>query len=104
MHFLRCSKLNMYYYKIAVSNIRKSHQKPFVIVTLCMLDNGACFCRLLIFFLKKNTFLQVKIRNTIRVSNSLDPDQGQQNVGPDLCPNCLQKLSAGKRLKLPIAN
>ena len=28
------------------------------------------------------------------MSNSLDPDQAQQNVGPDLGPNCLQKLSA----------
>ena len=27
---------------------------------------------------------------TIRVSNSSDPDQAQQNVGPDLGPNCLQ--------------
>ena len=26
--------------------------------------------------------------------NSLDPDQARQNVGPDLGPNCLQKLSA----------
>ena len=33
-------------------------------------------------------------RNTIRVSNSLDPNQDQQNVGPDLGPNCSQRLSA----------
>ena len=26
--------------------------------------------------------------------NSLDPDQAQQVVGPDLGPNCLQRLSA----------
>ena len=32
-----------------------------------------------------------------RVSNSLDLDQ---NVGPDLGPNCLQRLSAGKELIL----
>ena len=32
--------------------------------------------------------------NTIRVSNSLDPDQAQCFVGPDLDPNCLQKFSA----------
>ena len=32
-------------------------------------------------------------RSTIRVTNSLDPDQVQQYVGPDLGPNCLQKLS-----------
>ena len=28
------------------------------------------------------------------VPNSLDPDQARQNVGPDLGPNCLQRLSA----------
>ena len=27
------------------------------------------------------------------MSNSLDPDQARQNVGPDLGPICLQKLS-----------
>ena len=31
--------------------------------------------------------------NTFRVSNSLDPDQARQNVGPVLGPNCLQRLS-----------
>ena len=30
----------------------------------------------------------------IRGSNSLDPDQDRQHVGPDLDPNCLQMLSA----------
>ena len=34
--------------------------------------------------------------NTIRVSNSLDPDQARHFVGPDLCPYCLQRLSADK--------
>ena len=33
-------------------------------------------------------------RNTTRVSNSLDPDQAAHFVGPDLGPNCLQKVSA----------
>ena len=28
------------------------------------------------------------------VSKSLDPDQALQNVGPDLGPNCLHRLSA----------
>ena len=32
--------------------------------------------------------------NTIRVSNSLDPDNARHFVGPDLGPNCLQMLSA----------
>ena len=49
------------------------------------------FCHLLIFF--KSTFSKNSIRIVIRVSNSLDPDQTQHFVGPDLVPNCLQKLS-----------
>ena len=36
----------------------------------------------------------VNFFNTIRVSNSLDPDQARRFVGPDLGPNCLQRLSA----------
>ena len=40
-------------------------------------------------FFKKNSF-----RNTIRVSNSLDPDQAQHCVGLDLGLNYLQRLSA----------
>ena len=28
------------------------------------------------------------------MSNSLDPDQAQSLVGPDLGPNCSQKISA----------
>ena len=28
------------------------------------------------------------------MSNSLDPDQDRQYVGPDLGPNCLKRLSA----------
>ena len=28
------------------------------------------------------------------MSNGFDPDQDQHSVGPDLGPNCLQKLSA----------
>ena len=31
--------------------------------------------------------------NTIRLSNSLDPDQARHFDGPDLDPNCLQGLS-----------
>ena len=41
----------------------------------------------------QNNFSTVSFRNTIRVSNSLDPDQDRQNVGPDLGPNCLQRFS-----------
>ena len=39
-------------------------------------------------------FSKNSLRNTIRVSNSLDPDQARHSVGPDLGPNCLKRLSA----------
>ena len=48
------------------------------------------FCHLQI-FLKINFF---EIFFTIRVPNSLDFDQAQRFVGPDLGPNCLQRSSA----------
>ena len=40
--------------------------------------------------------------NTITVSNSLDPDQTRHFVGPDLGPNCLQRLSADNKSR-PLA-
>ena len=40
----------------------------------------------------KNSF-----RNTNRVSKDLDPDQDRHSIGPDLGPNCLQRLSADDR-------
>ena len=48
---------------------------------------------MMLIFLKIN--LTKSFRNTIRVSNGLDPDQDRRSVGPDLGPNCLQRLSAG---------
>ena len=42
----------------------------------------------------KIDFLKNSFRNTIRKSNSLDPDQARSFVGPDLGPNCLPRLSA----------
>ena len=41
-------------------------------------------------FFSKSTFSKNCSRNTIRVSNSLDPDQAGHFVGPGLGPNCLQ--------------
>ena len=46
------------------------------------------------FYIQNLSFRKISFRNTIRVSNRLDPDQAQRNVGPDLGPNCLQRLSA----------
>ena len=45
-------------------------------------------------FFQNQLFQKNSFRNTIRVSNSLDPDQARHIVGPDLGPNCLQKFSA----------
>ena len=54
----------------------------------------ACSC---IFF--KINFSKKSFRNTFRVSNSLEPDQAGHSVGPDLVPNCLQRLSADDKSK-----
>ena len=49
-------------------------------------------------FFSKLTFSKISYKNSIslRVSNSLDPDQARHYVGPDLDPNCLQRLSANE--------
>ena len=41
----------------------------------------------------KLTFSKNSFTNTIRVSNSFDLDQNRRYVGPDLGPNCLQRLT-----------
>ena len=49
----------------------------------------------------QNILFQKKyFRKTIRVSNSLDPDQARHCIGPDLAPNRLQRLSADDNLPL----
>ena len=40
----------------------------------------------------KVTFSKKSFRNTVRVSNSLETDQDQPCVGPDLDPNWLQRF------------
>ena len=63
------------------------------VLNFCMLGNFWCFCCRLLTF--QNLLFQNKsFRNTIRVSNGLDPDQERHFVCPDLGPNCLQRLSA----------
>ena len=42
----------------------------------------------------KLTFSEKSFRITIGVSNSFDPDQARQFIGPDLSANCLENLSA----------
>ena len=55
-------------------------------------ENFHAFCHPLIFF--KINFLENSLKNTIRVSNNLVPDQAKHFVEPDMGPNCLQSLSA----------
>ena len=47
-------------------------------------------------------FALITALGTLIVSNSLDPDQDRHFVGPDLGPNCLQRLSS-RWQKLPLA-
>ena len=54
------------------------------------------FCRLLIFF--QNQPFRKTLSGIPRVSNSLDQDQARRVDGPDLSPNCLQRLTADERL------
>ena len=42
----------------------------------------------------KINFFHNFFSGTLSVLNGLDPDQDQQNVGPDLSPSCLQRLTA----------
>ena len=66
-------------------------------ITLCMLGNFfMLFCCLLTFI--KINFLKNSLRNTVKVSNGLNPDQDQHFVGPDLGPICLQRLSAEEKV------
>ena len=66
----------------------------FTCFTLCMLFIFHSFHPLLKIFSESSFFFKYSFRNTIRVSNSLDPDQARHFVWPDLGPNCLQRLSA----------
>ena len=63
--------------------------------------NSACCVT---FHLKIKIFSSnYSFRNTIRVSNSLDPDHDLPSVRPDLDPNCLQRLSADNKSPLGLA-
>ena len=63
-------------------------------LTLCPLKNFSLFFRRLLIFFSKSPFSKNYFRNTICVSNRLDPDKAQCFVSPDLGSSCLQRLSA----------
>ena len=69
-----------------------------------LLGNCACFLSSADFFFQNQLLNKNAFRNIIRVSNSLDPDQARRFVGPDLGPNCLQRLSADDISRLSVKN
>ena len=69
----------------STSDISMNSLPPWKIVHAFLLSEN---------FFQNQLFQKNSFRNTIRVSNSLDPDQARHIVGPDLGPNCLQKFSA----------
>ena len=91
----------------------------FFIRTISLLLNDTLFCKrpVLIYlharelfmfsflsadFLQNQVFKNKPPRTTIRVSNSLNPDQDRHSVGLQLGSNCLQK-AIGRRQNSPLA-
>ena len=64
----------------------------------CLLGNSACFLLFSDFF-SILRFFENYFRNKTRVSNSLDPDQTQHFVRPDLGPKCLQRLATDNHFR-----
>ena len=81
----------------SVSPESSHYLQPFLLclLTLCSYFSYdvvvVCCC---FWFIKINFFSKTTFRIAIRVSNSLDPHQERLSVGPDLGPNCLQRLLA----------
>ena len=55
-------------------------------------------------FFQNQLFKKNLSETLVRVSSSLDPDQGRHSFGPDLDPNCLQRLSADGKSHLMQGN
>ena len=98
-----------------ISDAKVSDKRKNSLTTLCLLGNFTSIeylpyislippneviviCR----FFSKLTTWKISVRNTIRVSNSLNPDRARHKVGPDLGPNCLQRLSADGTSRLRV--
>ena len=84
-------------YSVCKSVKRCFYEAKFDILTICMVGNISCYHGRLLTFFKIN-FLKNSTRNTIRVSNHLDPYQDQLFVGSDMGPNSLQRLLADDKV------
>ena len=94
----------MLLYASAIST--RMAQLMFQHLTLCMLGNFSCFCCCLLTF--QNQLFKKNLQEHYESVNGLGPDQDQpsvgpdldQRVGPDLGPNCLQRLSVDEESPL----
>ena len=71
-------------------------------LSICMLGDCSCFYFRLLTFFKNKFFKNKPPRTSIRLSNSLDPDQDRHSVGLHLGSDCLQK-AFGRRQNNPLA-
>ena len=71
-----------------IEMLKQKINQGYTNLTFCMLCNFSCTD------FSKLCFLNESFWITIRVSNGLDPDRERHSIGPDLDPNCLQRLSA----------
>ena len=74
--------------KPATNNWKKTSNSLFAYLVILHAFFAVCW------IFSKSTFSNNYFRNIISVSNRLNPDQARRFVGPDLGPNCLQRLSA----------
>ena len=75
-------------------------------VTVRRLVNYECFffALLLRSFFPQNHLIRKILPEIPFVSNSLDPDQAPPNVGTELGPSCLQRLSADNTSRQNLIN
>ena len=59
-----------------------------------MLSNFSSFCCRMLTFFQNQLFQKILSGTLSECETVLDQDQDRQKVGPDLGPNCLQRLSA----------
>ena len=78
-------------------NMSGSECTLFAIVTINMKEFILCMHLLLSADFFQNQLFQKTLPGTLLMSNCLDPDQDRQYVGPDLGPDCLQRLSISRR-------
>ena len=83
--FSRNPPVFKYMYFSSLCNLVIAYEKIQThFLNISMLGKFSSFCCYQLAFFKINFF------NTIRLSNSFDPDQDVQSIGPDLDQNCLK--------------